>query len=100
MSATVYIFMFTHSPLSSPILNWWIILADLEFSDDEEDYGMHQQQQQQQQHVEISGAEMVEAGMVLEDQYGSHQQGPDETQGAAEAMVQLSAQYSYYQVCL
>lgn len=79
----------------------FIILADLEFSDDEEDYGIqqHEQQQQQQQQVEeMSGTDMVEAGMVLEDQYGSHQQGPDETQGAAEAMVQLSAQYSYYQV--
>lgn len=38
-------------------------------------------------------------GIVLEDgQYVPAQQGPDETQGAAEAMVQLSAQYSYYQV--
>lgn len=77
-----------------------VLEEDLEFSDDEEDYGMHhhhQQQQQQQQQVEMSGAEMVEAGMILENQYGSHQQGPDETQGAAEAMVQLSAQYSYYQ---
>ncbi|KAK8374181.1 hypothetical protein O3P69_018916 [Scylla paramamosain] len=82
-----------------------VLEEDLEFSDDEEDYGMQQQdhhqqdqQQQQQQHMEeMSGADMVEAGMVLEGQYGSHQQGPDETQGAAEAMVQLSAQYSYYQ---
>ena len=58
----------------------------------------HHQQQQQHHMEEMSGADMVEAGMVLEGQYGSHQQGPDETQGAAEAMVQLSAQYSYYQV--
>ena len=57
-----------------------------------------QQHQQQQQMEDMSGADLVEASMVLEQQYGSHQQGPDETQGAAEAMVQLSAQYSYYQV--
>lgn len=44
--------------------------------------------------------EDMEGGIVLEDdQYISQQQGPDETQGAAEAMVQLSAQYPYYQVC-
>ncbi|KAG0715075.1 hypothetical protein GWK47_001391 [Chionoecetes opilio] len=72
-----------------------VLEEDLEFSDDEEDYRM---QQQEQQHMEeISGAEMAQASMVLENHYGSHHQNPDETQGAAEAMVQLSAQYSYYQ---
>ncbi|KAG7166143.1 transcription initiation factor TFIID subunit 1-like, partial [Homarus americanus] len=62
-----------------------VLEEDLEFSDDEEDFG-------NQQVVEIPEGIGLE-----EDQYDHHLQGPDETQGAAEAMVQLSAQYSYYQ---
>ncbi|KAK7072813.1 Transcription initiation factor TFIID subunit 1 [Halocaridina rubra] len=66
-----------------------VLEEDLEFSDEEED------------HFESRGIGMdqeMEDGLELEDSaYIPHQQGPDETQGAAEAMVQLAAQYSYYQ---
>lgn len=65
------------------------IFSDLEFSDDEEDFGGRRP-------VEMEGD--LAAGMVLEEGQYINPQGPDETQGAAEAMVQLAAQYSYYQV--
>ncbi|XP_069947042.1 transcription initiation factor TFIID subunit 1 isoform X2 [Cherax quadricarinatus] len=65
-----------------------VLEEDLEFSDDEEDFG--------NQHVVVIRGEM-DGGILEDGQYVSHQQGPDETQGAAEAMVQLSAQYPYYQ---
>lgn len=64
-------------------------VSDLEFSDDEEDFGGRRP-------VEMEGD--LAAGMVLEEGQYINPQGPDETQGAAEAMVQLAAQYSYYQV--
>ncbi|XP_047488468.1 transcription initiation factor TFIID subunit 1-like isoform X2 [Penaeus chinensis] len=65
-----------------------VLEEDLEFSDDEEDFGGRRQ-------VEMEGD--LAAGMVLEEGQYINPQGPDETQGAAEAMVQLAAQYSYYQ---
>ncbi|XP_068208830.1 transcription initiation factor TFIID subunit 1 [Palaemon carinicauda] len=68
-----------------------VLEEDLQFSEDEEDHFGGRG-------VEIPGEGMEGDGLELEDgHYIPQQQGPDETQGAAEAMVQLAAQYSYYQ---
>ena len=66
-----------------------VLEEDLEFSEDEEDHFGGRG-------VEIPVEDMEGGDLELEDaQYIPHQQGPDETQGAAEAMVQLATQYYY-----